>query len=56
MGKQVKSTVITLRLDRALLKAVDKIAKDIERSRNWVIARYLTDAVRQANGGTLDTK
>jgi predicted transcriptional regulator len=47
MGEQTKSTVITVRLDRALIKAVDKIAKSLDRSRNWVLARYIHDAVRK---------
>lgn len=34
---------ITIRADRALVEKLDKIAKSMDRSRNWVVTRALGD-------------
>jgi predicted transcriptional regulator len=45
MSEQQKSVVITVRLPETLVQAIDKIAKGKDRSRNYIVAKLLSDNV-----------
>ncbi|RIE08027.1 ribbon-helix-helix protein, CopG family [Candidatus Cryosericum odellii] len=45
MSIMVANTVITLRMDNALKAQVDTVAKELGRSRAWVINKALVDYI-----------
>ena len=45
MSEQEKSVIISVRLPETVVQAIDKIAQTKDRSRNYIIAKWLADSV-----------